>query len=194
MFIDLTVIDRVVHSLLFQGKHAPVTKLEKDGKELICELTRRLDFEARHLHPGKQVLILAIFMEIIIYLARCENKSQKIKSFNFELNKVINYMDKHYSEKITLANLIKTANMSERNLFRHFRKTFSVSPSEYLRHIRIQRATELLLDTDKQISKIALECGFCDSNHFAKMFNKMIGTTPKKFRQHLSKTFKKQTG
>jgi len=165
----------------------PVVKIEQEDIEPIYELSKRLDFEVRHLRPGKQVLILAIFMEIIIYLARCENRFGQIKRFNFELNKVINYMDKHYSEKITVADLQKAANMSERNLFRHFRNVFSVSPNEYLRHIRVQHAVELLLNTDKQISKIALECGFCDSNHFAKVFNKMLGSTPKKFRQNNSR-------
>ncbi len=162
---------------------APLAKLKEEDIEPIYGLSRRLDFEVRHLRPGKQIQILAIFMEIIIYLARCENRYAETKSFNFELNKVINYMDKHYPEKITIADLKKVANMSERNLFRQFRNVFSVSPNEYLTHIRIQRSAELLRDTNKQIGTIALECGFCDSNHFAKVFNKMIGTTPKKFRQ-----------
>ena len=162
---------------------APVVKINEEDIEPIYELVRRLDFEVRHLRPGKHVLILAIFMEIIIYLARCENRFGETKRFNFYLNKVINYMDKHYSEKVTITDLQKVANMSERNLFRHFRNVFSVSPNEYLRHIRVQHAVELLLNTDKQISRIALECGFCDSNHFAKVFNKMVKTTPKKFRQ-----------
>jgi AraC-like DNA-binding protein len=167
---------------------SPVGKLEAEDIEPIYELSRRLDFEVRHLRPGKQVLILAIFMEIIIYLARCENRAGEMKRFNFELNKVINYMDKHYSEKITVSDLQKAAKMSERNLFRQFRNVFSVSPNEYLRHIRVQRATELLLDTDEQISKIALECGFCDSNHFCKIFKRMVGSTPKKFRQQKRQT------
>ncbi len=161
----------------------PKVKLETEDFEPVYELSRRLDFEVRHLRPGKQVLVLAIFMEIVIYLARCENRFGKMKHFNFELDKVIHYMDKHYQEKITIADLQKAASMSERNLFRHFRKVFGVSPNEYLTRIRVQHATELLLNSNKQISEIAMECGFCDSNHFGKVFRKMTGTTPKKFRQ-----------
>jgi AraC-like DNA-binding protein len=175
---------------LFPGKYpdsvdslTPVVQILDEDIEPIYELTRRLDYEVRHLRPGKQVLILAIFMEIIVYLARCDSNVNPVKKFNFALNEVINYMDKHYAEKITIANLQKAAKMSERNLFRHFRNVFSISPNEYLHHIRVQHATELLLNTDKQISKIALECGYCDSNHFGKVFKKMVGATPKQFRR-----------
>ncbi len=165
---------------------APAVRIADEDIEPIYELTRKLDYEVRHLRPGKQVLILAIFMEIIVYLGRCDKSVSPVKKFNFALNEVINYMDRHYAEKITTADLTRAAKMSERNLFRHFRNVFSVSPNEYLRHIRVQRATEMLLNSDKQISKIALECGFCDSNHFCKIFTKMVGHTPNKFRQENS--------
>ena len=50
--------------------------------------------------------------------------------------------------------------MSERNLFRQFRNVFSVSPNEYLTHIRIQRSAELLRDTNKQIGTLHLNADF----------------------------------
>jgi AraC-like DNA-binding protein len=162
---------------------APIVHLPEDDIEPIHELARRLDYECRHFRPGKQVLTLAIFMELIVYLARCDSRNSPAKKFHFALNEVVNYIDQHYPGKITVADLQKVAKMSERNLFRHFRNAFGVSPNEYLRHVRIQHATELLLDTDKQISNIALECGFYDSNHFSKIFKRILGSTPKKFRQ-----------
>ena len=52
---------------------------------------------------------------------------------------------------------------------------------EYLNHIRITAAEKLLIQTDMPITRIAMECGFNDSNYFAAVFKKIKGITPKKF-------------
>lgn len=159
-----------------------VGKISEEDFDPIFELARRLDYESRHIRPGKQVLILSIFMEIIIYLARCEHKADVVNKYHFTVNEIVSYMSRHYSQKILIIDLLKVAKMSERNLFRHFKSAFGVTPNEYLLHIRTQHAMDMLIKTDKQIGTIALECGFCDSNHLCNVFKKIVNMTPKEFR------------
>ena len=72
--------------------------------------------------------------------------------------------------------------MSERTLFRHFDRMFGMSPNNYLRKIRIQKAEELLRKTHYEINEIAVKCGFCDSSHFCRVFHSVTGETPLQFR------------
>jgi AraC family transcriptional regulator len=53
---------------------------------------------------------------------------------------------------------------------------------EYLRRLRIERATALLRDTRMPIAEIALVCGFSSQAHLTTMFRKTVGTTPRRFR------------
>ena len=163
----------------------PVMNLDTEAITVIVKLAERLDFEARHLIPGRQVLLLSIFMEIIIYLARYSHPIGEIIKFPDGLKAAISYINQHYAEKFSITNLQKIARMSERNLFRSFKRAFGVSPNQYLQNIRVQHAYELLLSTNKSIGEIALDCGFCDSNHFGKVFKNIMHDTPGKIRtQH----------
>jgi AraC family transcriptional regulator len=91
-------------------------------------------------------------------------------------------MNNNFQKNISIKELCKIAKMSERNFFRNFKNSVGCSPLCYLRKIRIQRASEILLSTDKSISEIAHESGFSDSNYFCRAFRKEMSTSPRQFR------------
>lgn len=81
------------------------------------------------------------------------------------------------------AELAREANMSTSLFYLRFQEITGVSPNEYLISIRLANACAMLLQTAGSIGEIALQSGFCDSNHFIKSFKKRYGVTPGKFRK-----------
>ena len=93
------------------------------------------------------------------------------------------YMEKHLTEKITLDDLSKTTHLSPIHFSRVFKTVSGLPPMEFLNRMRVQKATQLLLQTDKTIAEIAMDSGFNDSNYFSRFFKKCRNETPSEFRQ-----------
>ena len=98
------------------------------------------------------------------------------------LRSMIAYINQHYPEKTTLAEIAKTAGVSEREASRCFKKNIGQSPMEYLIKYRLNQSKKLLLETGMTITDICQQCGFSDSAYFGKVFRKTYGMTPSKYR------------
>ncbi|MFN2243397.1 MAG: helix-turn-helix transcriptional regulator, partial [Anaerolineae bacterium] len=64
-----------------------------------------------------------------------------------------------------------------------FRKELGVTPIAYLNRYRVHQAKQLLSDTSKSITEIALEVGFSDSGYFSRVFRREVGLSPEAYRQ-----------
>ena len=76
--------------------------------------------------------------------------------------------------------------MSPRHFQRVFRQCTNESPVEYLLNVRVRHAAGMLRDTDRPVTEIAYDCGFADSNYFARCFRKVMNATPKQYRQSIA--------
>lgn len=72
--------------------------------------------------------------------------------------------------------------LSYRQLCRHFKKVYNVSPKEYQIMCKIEESKRLLVNTYFSITTISLELGFSSSQHFAQQFKKSLGISPKEYR------------
>jgi AraC-like DNA-binding protein len=99
------------------------------------------------------------------------------------LQNVKDYLDSHYTEKITLDLLSEMFFINKFYLARVFKEQFGVPVNTYLIQVRITHAKQMLRFTDMPIEKIAHACGMSDNNYFARMFKKVEGYTPGEFRR-----------
>lgn len=99
------------------------------------------------------------------------------------LTRVIDYLSAHLGDSVSVADLAKVACLSDRQLRRKIRVTFRVSVQQLIIKTRIQHAAEALLKSDRCLSTIAAEYGFCDQSAFSRQFRLHTGVTPLKFRQ-----------
>ncbi|WP_238881840.1 AraC family transcriptional regulator [Clostridium sp. YIM B02551] len=99
-----------------------------------------------------------------------------------QIKPVITYIEEHYSEKITLDELSAVIHLSTIHFSRVFKTVTGFSPMEFLNRVRIQKAVQLLLKTDKSIVEIAMDTGFNDGNYFSRFFKKCRKETPSEFR------------
>ena len=81
------------------------------------------------------------------------------------------------------AKLARLAGLSISQFDRVFRRTFGVSLRQYLLKIRVEAACRKLAETDGTISAIASECGFYDHAHFSRGFQRIMGRTPRAYRE-----------
>lgn len=99
------------------------------------------------------------------------------------IDEVIHYMHENIEHKLTLANLAEQAGLSTSHLSLLFHKKTSYSPLQYLNHLRIQKACQLLDFTDMKINQISPKIGFEDALYFTRIFKKNIGMSPKEYRE-----------
>ena len=94
-----------------------------------------------------------------------------------------NYINLHYAERITLDDLARSISINKFYLQKLFKRYFGLSPNEYLIHIRLTRAKQLLRTTALPISQIAMDVGINNIGHFITLFKKYEGITPNAYRQ-----------
>jgi transcriptional regulator GlxA family with amidase domain len=82
--------------------------------------------------------------------------------------------------------LAERAGLGERTFMRRFKKATGDSPLEYLQHLRIQTARQLLESTRKTIEEITWQSGYEDISSFRKLFRRTTGLSPSAYRQRFS--------
>jgi transcriptional regulator GlxA family with amidase domain len=95
-----------------------------------------------------------------------------------KLSQVIQMMEANIEEPISPAVLAQNVGMSTRQLERLFRRYLNRSPKRYYMELRLQKARNLLMQTDMSVINVALACGFASPSHFSKCYRAHYNTTP----------------
>ena len=108
--------------------------------------------------------------------------SQDNSKNTLRLKNALRYIRKHYAEPISLAQIAEAAELSPNYLCRSFRTLTGKTPVEYLNYYRIEKACQLLRESDLSVTEIAFECGFNDLSYFIRIFRRCKETSPKRYR------------
>lgn len=135
---------------------------------------------------GYPLMIKANVLRILTILIRAyqdESKSDEMlkekKNAMKRLEQAFAYIDAHYCEKITLDEVAAAAYMSANYFSAYFRKVADISFSDYVTRLRIAHARELLRETERSVTDIALECGFNNISNFYRLYKKNVGKPPR---------------
>lgn len=99
--------------------------------------------------------------------------------------RVLVYIENHLSEELFLEKLAKIANISSYYFHRLFHAYMGETLSDYVTRLRMQRASEKLNYTDAAVTEIALEVGYETPSSFTKVFNQIMGESPRAFRKSM---------
>ncbi|MFA6816202.1 MAG: AraC family transcriptional regulator [Lentisphaeria bacterium] len=176
-----TIKDDYFNKNLFYPKfHINPEQLEKI-KRILLEMQE----ENIRMIPGYRCCLMGYFMVLISNLSRLyTNNLSKIDEPSFKLGQVISYINLNFRKKITLEEMIKNSGMSRSVFMRKFHQAVGVSPIKFLIQVRVNEACKLLQQSKMNISEIAYQVGFNDSNYFTRQFDKIVGTTPRAFQQN----------
>jgi AraC family transcriptional regulator len=99
---------------------------------------------------------------------------------------VIEYIHANASGNISLADMAKIAELTPHHLASLFTEATGLSPHQYVLRVRIERAKIHLKDDRLSVAEVSRLIGFRTQEHFTKVFRRVVGVTPSKFREELA--------
>jgi len=173
-----------------------VALLGVDNDELICNLSDPpissivLDVEKGGYEVGRLIdryikKAKKDPFNIVIKPTRFELRAstEKYDISNEYISKVVNYIDDNLISDINIEELVQMTPFSRRYLEVKFKKEMNVSIYQFILQSRIENLSNLLLTTNRSLFDLALESGFNDSKNISRLFKRIKGCTPTKYRQ-----------
>lgn len=102
---------------------------------------------------------------------------------------IIRYIDINLFSKITLEDIVKYCHYNKFYLVKLFKKEMKVSIFDYINRLKIYYSFDMLKNSDKSLTRIALECGFYSLEYFSEIFKKIVGVSPSKYRKYMNNRF-----
>jgi AraC family transcriptional regulator len=122
--------------------------------------------------------LAAVIGQLALLVRDCEG--HQLQCPHAGVTRALAYIQAHWSENFTLADLAQAAEVSSFHLIRIFRQHVGVTPSAYRRALRV-RAAQSLLTAGWEPAAAAAQCGFCDQSHLNRHFKLVTGVTPRQY-------------
>ena len=187
-FVNGAVLDSYLKMLSSCYGHQSIYCKHFDLDDFILAGLNKLDSFISSEDENSLYMESLIFQYIFVRLLNNENSNNLTdNSIPLYLSNLKKILDTRYDEAHTLESLSMELEINKYRLCREFSATFDISPLKYLNQVRIEKAKELLVETNDTIVSIGESVGIENTTHFINLFKKQTGDTPLKYRQsHLS--------
>lgn len=143
--------------------------------------------ESKSSHVYVSSLANLIALHLIRNYSAFSNRRQAIDGKHHfadrKFSQVATYIESHLDRPLKLADVAKVAGLSPHHFGRLFKQSTGFSPRQYIIRQRVQKARQLLLNSELSLADISIECGFHSQSHFGKSFKDLMGLTPGHYRQ-----------
>lgn len=168
-----------------QGITARISKTDR-GYADFENCVKNIFLCAKENTPQSDLLLKSELLRLFWLLDRnaCLYPKSKEKTNREELIRpVIEYINGHFREKISIEQLSELAHLSKSYFMNCFRQAAGVGAMEYILQLRIKAVCERLADTDETVADTAFQCGFENLSNFNRQFRKRAGCTPAEYRK-----------
>ncbi len=100
----------------------------------------------------------------------------------------------HYMKEAPVAQMVALSQLPERSFKRRFAQATGMSPLDYVHHVRLEEAKQLLESGDTPIEAVALDVGYSDTSFFGRLFRRKVGMTPAQYRLRFGKLSRELQG
>ena len=142
--------------------------------------------------PGFELAVTANIYRLVVWLLRQQQNTLEAETLSVEdagilekFHKTLIYLNENCHEEISAAEVAKLSMMSYSRFASLFKSLMNTSLTPYVMFLRIRKAEQLLLDSSKSITEIAIETGFNSSSYFIKHFKRAKGISPRQYRKNL---------
>ena len=138
----------------------------------------------------EKTLLLLVILDIIAnstdfyYLSSTDFKQYSTKEDCTRMNKIYNYVYNNIGKRFNIAEIAAKLYMSVSAFCHYFKKRTQKIFTQFVNEIRIGKAKQLLIETDKSIAEIGYECGYNSKSNFNKQFGSLAKSSPKTFRKN----------
>lgn len=151
---------------------------------LLHDKIKQLHQAWTYVHPLQQLQVRTSFLQIVYDILEQLQTAGHQPTTTDLVSQAIRYIHEHYEMPLTIDSLATILECSPRHLARLFRNSdIGQSPSDYLIQFRMQKASELLTQTELTLQDIAINVGYQDGYYFSRMFKKYMGLSPIRYRQ-----------
>lgn len=164
-----------------------VVKLIEDNRKIHHLDIREIGLSSHHLQT--RIYLLQILQ--MLYEAGALTKAETAGNSNMQ-KELLGYIQNHYTEKITLSMLAEEFHLSEKYISRYFVEHFYLPFSNYVVHLRLTHAKQLLETTEESVTEIALQSGFSNVSYFIRAFKNAYDKPPLKYRKEIRGEGKKK--
>ena len=173
----------------------------RDIRNMLCQPAPGLKFSEETAEAVRERLLrlptvegfegVQRFLDILHELARADRTQVELigvqssdSSFphSRRINRIVQFVEKNYNRKISLEDVGEQVGMSASSVSRFFKKRTRHNFWDYLNGFRIDRAAQMMIETEHTISEISYACGFNNISNFNRVFRERIGTTPSDYR------------
>lgn len=174
------------YARLFEGKlfFKRVLSGQADATYVFKALFRELQEQAAD-YPLRAEAYIALLFTLLLRYAPTDQHTpafSNIRHGGEKIRPVLNYINFHYHENISLPYLAELCSMSLYHFCRVFKSTIGYTVVSYINQLRINKASLLLLTTNLSVGEIAHRVGFSDELYFSKRFHQQKGLSPSKYR------------
>ncbi len=161
---------------------------EKDWQRRILEGIEKIRLLNRQ-HPASeelkiQIVLLQIWQELYEHVEISETGFAENGRDTERIRRIMEYIQAHYAEKITLEELAEQIHLCRSESCRLFKRYMKESMFDYLLDYRIERSLELLRRPELDVTQIAGQTGFTSPGYFSKIFKRKMGCTPLEYRKN----------
>lgn len=161
-------------------------------RQRLLKICSSMEAENAVRRQGRYFMMKAYLMQLLLLIIReqCEPMERPLgcafESANrkYVVEQIMNYIEDHYSEKISLDQIAENMYLSPFYISRIFKSETGNAPIRYLINIRLEKARELLEGGyEGSIQEVAAQVGYDDAYHFSKLFKKRYGISPSQARR-----------
>ena len=167
--------DGFLHAHLELSERSSIVNLLED---MVKEYATRESGWDTLLRADVVALITHCYRTFIHHISDAQDK----KAYMGYVNKALKYIDAHYTEELTIAEIAEHIGVSNDYFSRQFKQVTGIAPVEYLRRYRFARAMEMLAHGES-ITDTAHSVGFKNLCHFSREFKNQLGLTPSQYRR-----------
>ncbi len=153
---------------------------------LFMQIKEELDSDLEFKTPGAAALMQLLFIRLFRNHPGSFPLAEETRPTSV-IHQIQKYIDEHYLEPITLKSVSGIFFMDMYYLSRLFKKICGFSFKEYLILQRLSAAKELLVNSDASITQVCADSGFCNVNHFIRIFKQTEGLSPYQYRMRYRK-------
>ena len=173
----LPVLDRITHF-----SQTPVTA--RQTASIYTKLRETLEKP----DPFSGDIVRCCVMQLFLLMARASARTNPLPTSSPFIEQAVAFIRANYMERFTLTDAAKHCAVSPEHLSRVFKKETGFGFNEYLNLYRLKKAETMLKSGHVQsVSRVALLCGFNDSNYFSGQYKKMYGITPSQVKKNAQK-------
>lgn len=164
----------------------PKRTIPPEFRPRIEELLAQMQDEEKQGDSYCQIQLRSLLHQILVVLGRCQEtrgEGHALEETEEAMVSAARYMNQHYQEGLTLGEVAAFANMSPTYFSKKFKGSTGLCFKEYLNYIRVQKASDMLRNTDLSVTGVAMACGFSDGNYFGDVFRRLTGVSPREYRK-----------